>query len=131
MILKLERLHGTIGHTQGRLFINGVYFCDTLEDQEREKKVYGQTAIPLGKYRVIINRSVRFKRNLPLLVNVPNFEGIRIHAGNTAANTEGCILVGKFHSQGYITKSKDTFDALFKKINDSYSREQDIFMEIV
>ena len=131
MIIKLERLHGTIGHTQGNLFINGIYFCDTLEDQEREKKVYGQTAIPLGKYRVIINRSVRFKRNLPLLVNVPNFEGIRIHAGNTAANTEGCILVGKFHSQGYIAKSKDTFEALFKRLNDAFQHDQDIWIEIV
>ena len=130
MKLLLERQHGTKEYTMGTLKIDGVLFCDTIEDEERKEKIYAKTAIPLGKYRIIINRSNRFKRTLPLLVNVPNFEGIRIHAGNTAANTEGCILVGRWLSRGYITKSKDTFEALFKKLNDAFQHDQDIWIEI-
>jgi hypothetical protein len=130
MILELERQHGTPDFTRGTLKIDGIVFCDTIEDQERKDKIYAKTAIPLGKYRVIINQSARFKRKMPLLVNVPNFEGIRIHAGNTAADTEGCILVGKWHSHGYINKSKDTFNELFKKLTDAFNHHQDIWIEI-
>jgi hypothetical protein len=130
MQLELERLHGSPGFTRGTLKIDGVVFCDTLEDEERAVKLYGETAIPTGKYRIIINQSARFKRKLPLLVNVPNFEGIRIHAGNTAAHTHGCILVGKWHSHGFITDSKDTFNALFKKLTDAFNHHQDIWIEI-
>lgn len=78
----------------GKLSINGKFLCYTLEDKIRDVKIKHETCIPEGEYRVIMNMSTRFKTVLPLLLNVPNFEGIRIHAGNTIEDTSGCILVG-------------------------------------
>lgn len=79
----------------GDFFIDGKFFCYSLEDQIRysDKKVYGKTAIPDGRYKVILNRSNRFKRIMPLLIDVPNFSGVRIHGGNTAENSHGCPLI--------------------------------------
>lgn len=94
MKLDLKRFHGTEGYTAGELFIDGELFCQTMEDQEREEKIFSSTAIPMGTYEVVINYSPRFKKNLPLLLDVPNFIGVRIHAGNSADDTEGCILLG-------------------------------------
>ena len=101
--LTLKRKIFTDNSTIGELEINGKFFCHTLEDKDRdsnrnkkleEGKIYGQTAIPSGFYNVILNLSNRFKRILPLILNVVGFEGIRIHNGNTKKDTEGCILVG-------------------------------------
>jgi len=114
MKLLLKRAHGTVGYTEGELLINGKFFCHTLEDQERKEKIAGATAIPKGVYKVVINRSTRFKRLMPLLLSVPNFTGIRIHAGNTAASTEGCVLVGDYLADGYINNSRVTFERLMK-----------------
>lgn len=99
MKLVLIRKPSSNGTTIGELFLeNGEFLCYTLEDQIRDltkvPKVYAQTAIMPGTYKVIINMSNRFKKLLPLLLNVAQFEGIRIHSGNTKADTEGCILVG-------------------------------------
>lgn len=82
--------------TLGQLFIDGVHKWFTLEDRWRTQgiKIKGETCIPAGTYQVVITMSKRFKRMLPLLLNVPGFEGIRIHPGNTDVDTEGCILVG-------------------------------------
>ncbi len=131
MKLTLKRAHGTANFTQGVLYINDKYFCETIEDEERKVKFAGKTAIPLGKYRVIINDSLRFKRKMPLLLGVPNFEGIRIHAGNTDADTQGCILIGKFEQNGFITKSRATFEIFFKILSDDYYHQQDIWIEIL
>lgn len=82
--------------TRGLLIINNEVFCYTLENVVRPKnsvKIKGETAIPAGRYEVVINYSNRFKRMMPLLLNVPNFSGIRIHGGNTVKDTDGCILV--------------------------------------
>ena len=76
-----------------------------MEDTVREKKIAGKTAIPAGTYQVIVNRSPKFKRDLPLLLDVPNFEGIRIHRGNTAKDTSGCILVGENKVKGKVINS--------------------------
>ncbi len=126
MNLRLKRTHGTKDYTHGQLFIDDVYFCDTLEDQERETKVFGETAIPCGTYKVIMTMSNRFKKLMPLLVNVPNFSGIRIHNGNTKDHTEGCVLVGKKVKDGFVGESKVTF----KKLMGILYAEKNISIEI-
>ncbi len=105
-------------YTIGRLFVDGVYECDTLEDTVRADgvKIAGQTAIPAGKYPVRITYSPRFKKMLPMLDDVPNFTGVRIHTGNTAADTEGCILVGYNRVKGRVCDSRAAFRRLFAKL---------------
>ena len=109
MKLFLQRIAQTPEYTIGRLEINGKFFCNTLEDPVRdlpeEQKIMHKTAIPEGTYKVIVNRSPRFKRDLPLLLDVPYFEGIRIHRGNTAKDTSGCILVGINSKKGMVLDS--------------------------
>ena len=116
MKITIKRLHKTNTSTIGELLIDGIFECYTLEDVEREVKVKSETAIPKGTYKVIINQSNRFKRLLPLLLDVPNFEGVRIHSGNSNHDTEGCILVGQTRGKDYIGKSRKAFDKLFKKM---------------
>jgi len=116
MKIEVKRLHRTENSTIGELTIDGKFECYTLEDKERDVKIKSETAIAKGTYKVIINKSNRFKRLLPLLINVPNFEGVRIHSGNSNHDTEGCILVGMNRSVDYITKSRKAFDSLFKKM---------------
>jgi len=113
MNLTLTRDTFTTKSTTGILQA-GKWTCFTLEDRVREgPKVPGETAIPYGLYEVIISFSARFKRPLPLLLNVPGFEGIRIHPGNTDKDTEGCILVGQTRSANFIGGSKAAFGELF------------------
>ena len=95
MDLKVLRKELTARSTIGELHVDGKFECFTLEDAVRPVKIKGVTAIPSGVYEVVVNFSQRFRRPLPLLLNVPNFDGVRIHAGNTDADTEGCLLVGK------------------------------------
>jgi len=114
MKLELKRIAYRPAYTIGKLYIDGKYFCDTLEDTQREVKIMHETCIPAGTYQVIINMSNRFKRLMPLLVNVPGFEGIRIHNGANASHTSGCILTGKNSSIGQLTESKTMFENLFK-----------------
>lgn len=116
MELLLKRIHKTDNSTIGELSINGKFECYTLEDVERVVKIKSETAIPKGKYKVVITPSNRFKRDLPLLLNVPNFEGVRIHAGNTNHDTEGCILVGKTRTTDFIGSSRKAFESLFAKM---------------
>jgi len=113
MKLLLKRIAYRPTYTIGKLYIDGEYFCDTLEDPPREVKIMNETAIPKGLYKVIINFSQRFQRMMPLLLDVPGFTGIRIHAGNTAQNTSGCLLVGKNKIVGQLVESRNVFDALF------------------
>ncbi len=107
MKLKLVREFFTPTETLGSLYIDGKFFCFTLEDRDRgllqsssleaiqAKKVYGKTAIPMGKYKVSVTPSNRFKRPMPLIHDVKGFEGVRLHGGNTHHNTEGCPLVAR------------------------------------
>lgn len=116
MKLKLDRQTYTDKATVGRLYVDDKFECFTLEDVVRPKKIYGETAIPTGTYKVVVTMSPRFKRKLPLLLDVPGFEGIRIHPGNTAEDTEGCILVGLSEGKDRVNESRKAFQALYDKI---------------
>lgn len=109
MKLELRRIAMRPDYTIGRLYIDGQYSCDTLEDPvrdlAREPKVPGNTAIPKGTYDVVVNISPKFRRMLPRLLRVPRFDGILIHRGNTAADTAGCILVGENRVKGRLINS--------------------------
>lgn len=135
MKLRLERTTFTDKSTIGALYVNGVFQCWTLEDRDRKleaggEKVYGKTAIPRGTYDISITYSNRFRRELPLIKSVPQFDGIRIHAGNTDADTEGCILVGAGIGADRIFNSRATFDALFNRLDVAYAKGEAITIEI-
>lgn len=135
MELLLKREVFTDKSTTGSLFVNNIFECYTMEDKDRglsqdmpidqikAKKVYGQTCIPYGRYKVVVTKSNRFslaaKRDvyLPLLLNVPGYEGIRIHTGNTAIDTHGCLLPGKQRLADKVLFSTDAFKQLNDKIN--------------
>jgi len=108
--LKVERRWPTENYTIGRFYVNGEFWCNTLEpkvrDLTKEKKVPGKTAIPAGTYEVIITYSQKFKRRLPILLNVPDFTGVRIHSGNKVEDTEACILPGENKKKGMVLNSK-------------------------
>lgn len=116
MLLKLQRVFKGDDYTIGKLYIDGKYFCDTLEDAIRNKKIKGKTAIPAGTYTVVLTISNRFKRLLPLLLSVPQFEGVRIHSGNTIDDTEGCILVGENKVKGRVINSRLWESRLMEKL---------------
>ena len=118
MNLELNRKWFTPESTIGELYVNGVFECFILEDRYRpgEPKVFGKTAIPCGRFEVKITPSPRFKRDLPLLLKVPNYEGVRIHPGNKPADTEGCLLPGKVRQADRVLESRAAFDALFLKL---------------
>lgn len=114
MKLLLNRIYKGKDYTIGKLFINNKYFCDTLEDAVRPDgmKVYGKTAIPAGTYKVELTESPRFRCLMPLICDVPNFTGVRIHSGNTAEDTDGCVLVGFNKVKGKVINSRETFGKL-------------------
>jgi len=128
MNMLLTRKEFTDKSTIGILLVDGLFECFTLEDAVRDSKVYGKTAIPYGKYEVIVSYSNRFKRRLPLLLKVKNYEGIRIHPGNTDRDTEGCILVGQTKGKDFIGQSVKAFNALFSKIERA---EGKVYIEII
>lgn len=138
MKLTLNRSQSDGACTIGQLLVDGVQECFTLEDVVREVpgqpvaswKVFGQTAIPRGAYGIIINYSQHFGRDLPLLLNVPGFDGVRIHPGNVAADTEGCLLVGVDRLTDSIGRSRIAFDALFPKIQQALARGELVTIEI-
>lgn len=135
MNIILNRIAKKAKYTIGKLYINDKYFCDTLEDTDRgltqsmteqqigSKKVYGETAIPTGTYRIIISYSNKFKKQMPLLLNVPGFAGIRIHSGNTEKDSLGCILVGKNKAVGKVLESRDTYNKLFSILYEANKKE--------
>ena len=138
MELKLKRAYKKKEYTIGKLYIDGAYYCDTLEDTDRgmrsdmplselkEIKIAGRTAIPTGKYCVYLTKSPRFGRVLPLIYDVPAFSGIRIHSGNTHSDTQGCILVGHNKIVGRVINSRQTMDILM----DILEGEETITIEI-
>jgi hypothetical protein len=128
------------GTTLGVLFKDGVFFGFTLEDAVREVagqpveswKVKGETAIPQGRYRVVVTPSVRFHRPLPLLLDVPGFDGIRIHPLNTSAETEGCIGVGfdRDDRHGTILRSAVACEALQAYIDGALAQQQPVWIQV-
>lgn len=150
MELLLERKWKKPDYTVGKLFVNGVFFCNTMEDTDRGlrqdmpiseiklKKKPGITAIPTGTYNIkmdIISPKYSQKSwyvtncngaRLPRLENTPGFDGILIHCGNTAKDSEGCILVGKNDAVGMVTKSKEYFLKLYNQMYSAYKRGEKI-----
>ncbi len=128
MELKLIRDLKATTFTLGKLFIDGVLFCYTVEDRDRdvnndgdlddkgESKVYGETAIPKGEYKVILSMSNRFKKLMPEVLDVKGFEGIRIHSGNTDKDSSGCIIVGTVRTTNGVGLSRDCFNRLMKRL---------------
>jgi hypothetical protein len=135
MKLKVIRKEFTDLSTIGELSVNGVFECFTLEDKVRDfkadgtGKVYGKTAIPKGNYEVVLTYSNRFKQVMPLLLNVPYFEGIRIHPGNKNEDTHGCLLVGNAKSKDLISNSKVAYQKLLARIK-AVSKFEKVFIEI-
>lgn len=118
MKLTLRRHASGLTCTIGDLYVEGVWFTNTLEDIVRPEKVKGETAIPAGTYRVELSFSPRFQKLLPILCDVPNFEGVRIHAGNTDKDTEGCILVGHWNGGEFISNSRAALTLLMEKLDE-------------
>lgn len=154
MLLRLERKYLKEEYTIGLLYVDGKYFCDTLEDKVRdfnkdgdlldagETKVYGKTAIPYGKYRITLDvKSPSFSQKpyykvfcngyLPRILDVPHFEGVLIHRGGTAEHTNGCVLVGQNKVRGGLTRSQQTFERLYRMMQDSDTAGDEIWIEIV
>lgn len=132
MLLVLKRRPSGAQATIGDLFVDGIWECVILEDVVRGKKVYGETAIPAGTYSIVLTMSPRFKRVLPLLLNVPGFEGIRIHTGNRASDTEGCLLPGRTNpTPDSVGESKLAFDALMTKLQAAVKAKDPITIEVI
>ena len=153
MRILVDRRWKKATYTIGILYIDGVRFCETLEDRDRglkssdtyssirSRKVYGETAIPTGTYGVRLDvvspkyEAVSWYRKLcggkmPRLMGVPGFEGILVHPGNTALDSYGCLLVGRNTKVGQLTSSKDTFAELYRRMKKAYDKFEQITIEI-
>ncbi len=128
--LLLERDIKLPTRTLGKLSINGVHECFICEDAVRDSKIHGQTAIPAGRYEIIITLSNRFKRELPILLNVPNYEGVRIHSGNHEGHTEGCLLPGKTRNDTGVFSSVLATNNLILKIRTALNEGRKVFITI-
>lgn len=122
--------------TIGSIMVNGQFVCYSLEDKDRhlEKnpsgKIKGETAIPLGRYAVSRTMSPRFKKVLPRLSNVPGFEGVLIHTGNTDKDTEGCILTGTSRQKDFVGESRKAFAILDAMIKKALDNKENVFITI-
>ena len=146
MKLEHKRIARKETYTIGRLFVEGRYLCDTLEDKDRdqnrngcfdgaETKIYAQTAIPNGTYRVTLEHSPKFSpryggRKVPYLHDVPHFEGILIHTGNMADDSAGCILVGTNSATGRVSGSLTAFNKLLPMLEQATARKEEITITV-
>ncbi len=138
MILTLLRQPSTPLATIGRLYLGGEPFCWTLEDPVREVegqpveawKIPGKTAIPAGRYQVVVTQSPRFGRELPLLLAVPGFSGVRIHAGNRAEDTEGCILPGFDRGEVFVGRSREAEASILYRLVGARTRGDPVTIDV-
>lgn len=134
MELTLTRTSRQAECTTGVLYLGKERMAHTLEprwrDLGKEQKVAGQTAIPEGTYEICLEVSARFKRLMPYLMNVPGFTGILIHCGNTVADTEGCILVGKRSVNDRLSMSRSAFNKLFARLKEAWDRGEPIILKV-
>lgn len=136
MEITVKRPNTNLDATVSELYIDGVFFSHVVEDKDRglfatmpleeikAKKVWGKTCIPYGRYEVVISYSNRFQKMLPLLMNVPGYLGIRIHPGNTAEDTDGCLCPGIKSSELTVRTSRVTFSKLFSLIQKALKKEK-------
>ena len=123
-------------YTTSRVFIDGRFFCYCLEDTDRklednpEAKVYGETAIPRGTYKLLVDFSGRFQRELPRLLDVPGYSGIRIHAGNVPADTHGCLLLGTSRKDGMVVNSRIAMVKFMELLDLAYDRGEQVEVTI-
>lgn len=133
MKLELKRIALKPNYTIGKLFINGAYYCDTIEDKVIDlnkngkfddglNKVMHQTAIPYGTFKVVVNHSPKFNRELPRLLDVPYFEGILIHNGSDQNSSSGCIIVGENKTVGKVINSTFYMNNLTARIKDAQNK---------
>ena len=143
MEIVVVRFHKKEKYTIGKMYLDGKYFCDTLEDTDRnisqstpldtikKVKLPNNTAIPTGTYKVIVNVSPKFKRLLPRLLNVPGFDGVLIHRGNTDKDTSGCILIGENKVVGKVINSTGYETKLVSILNKAQDNKENITIEIM
>lgn len=152
MLLTIKRIYKGSRYTIGHLYIDGLRFCDTLEDRDRGlrdgmtlaaiklRKIWGKTAVPTGSYRIdmhTVSHSMKskswakaYRGIVPRLVNVKGFEGVLIHPGNTDADTAGCVLVGENKVKGKVVNSVKTYHALMAKLLEADGMGETITLEI-
>ena len=139
MKLKIVRNEGTKDFTEGKLYVNGVFECFTVEDTDRKleaggTKINAKTAIPKGTYDVTISMSIRFKKFLIEVLKVNGFAGIRIHSGNSSKDTEGCIIVGAINTNendDWVGQSRIAYEALHQKVKTALSNKEKVTLEVV
>lgn len=136
MDILVDRIYLGETYTIGNLFINGKYVCDTIEDKVRvlkseKDKVKHKTAIPKGRYKVILSYSQHFERVLPELLDVPYFKNIRIHAGNTEEDSSGCLIVGLNKVKGKVIESKATLNKLMNILQPAWNNKEQIHITII
>lgn len=141
MEILVVRKDRTEESTVSEVYVDGKFECWAIEDKDRglkdsmseadikKLKVHGKTAIPTGRYQVVLSFSNRFQKYLPEVLHVKGYAGIRIHPGNTAADSEGCILPGKAKGKNVVQQSRPAFEALFKKMK-AVEKKEKIFITI-
>jgi hypothetical protein len=129
-LLTLKRKWFTDKSTCGELWFDGEFQCFTLEDKVRDVKIPKETAIPDGKYEVVLSFSNRFQKYLPEVLHVENFTGVRLHPGNTASDSEGCILLGDTRGQDFVGNSRAAFAVFMSKL-DRAARHGKVWLQIL
>lgn len=140
MLLTLRRYEFTKEYCEGKLYVDGKFFCDTVEDHNKDydrdgrldvPKVYGKTAIPFGTFKITIDWSPKFKRNMLHILDVPYFEGIRIHNGKDASWSAGCLLVGHRISKGKLDNDKNVMFELEKLVQIAINKGEKVEITVV